>query len=213
MAKKNSAEKEKIIQVALDLFSEKGYAATSMRDIAAAMKMSISTTYYYFKDKENLLFTVLKESGANIHKKISDAKGGAEDPVEALRRMLMMHIRLSETDGKRAKIFVEDTHNLSEKYWKIIYKQHRKIYETYLQQLKEVQAAGMLKTNSLSIAVFAILGMNNWVYRWYQEDGQLTIDEIAKTLTQIISNGILKPESEAPKRRKSEAPKRRKEDK
>jgi AcrR family transcriptional regulator len=193
---KNTSEKEKIIGVAKQLFAKKGFAATSMRDIAAAMKMSISTTYYYFKDKENLLFTILNDSGTKTLERITSVKGDSGDPAEVLKRMITMHIVLMRTNALGAKIFVEDTHNLSDDHWKIIYKQHRKIYEAYIQQLKEVQRAGMLTSKVLPITAFAILGMINWVYRWYQEDGQLTLEEIARELTQIISQGILKPENE-----------------
>lgn len=196
MSKKKSVEREKIIVAARELFAEKGYAATSIRDIAAAMKMSIAMLYYYFKDKEDLLFSVLSESGIHLLETICNARDQADDPLEGLQLMLIAHISLQKDDAKRARIFVEDMHNLSKKYWKVVYKQHRKIYETYLEQLKLLQEADMLKVEALPLAAFAMLGVVNWTYRWYREDGPLPIESVAEELVQMLSYGILKTDLE-----------------
>ena len=72
--KKAEKKKEDIIQSALSIISEKGYHATTMEDIAAKLLMTKGSVYYYFKDKQDLLFEsqkmLMEQSIANIEKVI-----------------------------------------------------------------------------------------------------------------------------------------------
>ncbi len=100
MAKKQTVDREKIIEVAVDLFYEKGYAATSIRDISRVMKISIATLYYYFRDKEDLLFTIVEDMGNQLLVDLSAVKDRADDPLDGLRKMMTRHILLT---GKRIR--------------------------------------------------------------------------------------------------------------
>ena len=131
MTKSNHKEKEKIIDVAVDLFGEKGYAATSIRDISQALNVSIATLYYYFKNKEDLLFTIIDSIGKDLLAMLAKAKNESGDPIDSLRNMLSHHIRMTDKRKSRVKIYVEEQHNLSKKFREIIYQQHRKIYDIY----------------------------------------------------------------------------------
>ena len=194
MAKKQTVDREKIIDVAVDLFYEKGYAATSIRDISRVMKISIATLYYYFKDKEDLLFTIVEDMGNQLLIDLGEARDQGDDPLDGLRRMMTRHILLTEKSHKKAKIFVEEKHNLSKKSWRIVHEQDRKVYELIINQLKEIKKQGIISVDSLPIAAFAIFGMINWCYRWYKKDGPFSIEEVGHRLVNIILNGILKPQ-------------------
>jgi len=184
-------EKERIIELAVDLFGEKGYTATSIRDISQALNVSIATLYYYFKNKEDLLFNIIEAIGDDLITILDKAKDEAEEPLEGLRSMLSGHINLTRKKKSRVKIYVEEQHNLSKRFRKIIYRQHRKIYDIYLDQLKELQRLGIISTEPLSVTAFAIFGMVNWCYRWYREDGGLAIEDVAQRLIDLLFYGVL----------------------
>lgn len=185
-------DKDKIVEVAVNFFSEKGYCGTSIRDIAKALKVSNASLYYYFEDKQDLLFNVIKSVGGDLLEILNEARLESVDVLDGLRRMIIGHLHLIERDGARAKIFVEEEHNLSEKYRLIVQYQHRKIYEAYVDQLKRVKEAGILSDGSVSITAFAILGMANWCYRWYRKDGPLSIQDIGEKYSDLLVNGIRK---------------------
>lgn len=193
MAKKQTVDREKIIEVAVDLFYEKGYAATSIRDISRVMKISIATLYYYFRDKEDLLFTIVEDMGNQLLMYLGEARDQADDPLDGLRRMMTRHILLTEKSHKKAKIFVEEKHNLSKKSWRIVHEQDRKVYDLIISQLQEIKKQGIISVDSLPIAAFAIFGMINWCYRWYKKDGPFSIEDIGHRLVNIILYGIIKP--------------------
>jgi len=194
MAKKQTVDREKIIEVAVDLFYEKGYAATSIRDISRVMKISIATLYYYFKDKEDLLFTIVEDMGNQLLSDLNEVKGQVDDPLDGLREMMSRHILLTEKAHKRAKIFVEEKHNLSKKSWRIVHEQDRRVYDMIINQLEEVQKLGAISVDSLPIAAFAIFGMINWCYRWYKKDGPFSIEDVSDRLINIILYGIINPQ-------------------
>lgn len=199
MAKKQTVNRGKIIEVAVDLFYEKGYAATSIRDISSVMKISIATLYYYFQDKEDLLFTVVEDIGNQLLRDLNEIKDRAEDPLDGLQQMMMRHILLTEKEHKKAKIFVEEKHNLSKKSWRIVHEQDRRVYDMIINQLKEIQKLGIMSVDSLPIAAFAIFGMINWCYRWYKKDGPFPIEEVSERLIDIVLHGIIKPKNQSPK--------------
>jgi len=190
---RSNLDKEKIVEVAVTFFSEKGYSGTSIRDIAKALSVSNASLYYYFEDKEDLLFNVIKSVGGDLLQVLDEARHESTDVLDGLRRMVLRHLDLIKRDGARAKIFVEEEHNLSEKYRRVVQYQHRKIYEAYVDQLKRVKEAGILSDGPVSIIAFAILGMANWCYRWYKKDGPLSIQDIGERYSELLINGIKKP--------------------
>ena len=198
MPKKKVLEEEKIAHYAIDLFAEKGYAATSIRDIANSLKVSSSLLYYYFKNKEELLFKILEAMGEELLHTINKEKNKAGEPLEVMRGMIMGHIRLVLKTNKRAKLFVEEQHNLSKKYLEIIYKQHRNIYDLYVDQLKKLREAGILSHDSLSVTAFAIIGMIMWSYRWFRKEGSLSVEDMGNQLIQTFFYGIVKNPEQSP---------------
>ena len=192
MPKKKVLEEEKIANDAIDLFAEKGYAATSIRDIANSLKVSSSLLYYYFKNKEELLFTILEAIGEELLHTIDKEKNKAGEPLEVMRGMIMGHIRLVEKENKRAKLFVEQQHNLSKKYLETINRQHRNIYDLYVDQLKKLREVGIISNDSLSVTAFAIIGMIMWSYRWYRKGGGLSVEDMGNQLIETFFYGIVK---------------------
>ena len=106
--------------------------------------------------------------------------------------MLEAHIGLTEEKKSKVKIYVEEQHNLSKKYKKSIYKQHRHIYDVYAAQLKELQESGIIDAEPISVTVFAMFGMVNWCYRWFKRDGALSIEAVSEKIIHLLFHGILK---------------------
>ena len=185
-------EKEKILKVTASLFGERGYAATSVRDIAQALDASIAMIYYYFKNKEEVLFSIVEASGNHLLPVLEKAISQNADPLERLRHMLFFHISMIPETKNHVKVFVEEQGNLSKKHQKGVYKQHRKIYDMYNEQLRELKKRNLIRfgERDFSILVFAMLGMANWTYRWYRQSVR-PIDDVARIIIDLFFYGIL----------------------
>ncbi|MAF32518.1 MAG: TetR/AcrR family transcriptional regulator [Desulfobacterales bacterium] len=87
--------KEKLIQVATNLFASKGFSGTSIRDIANAMNMSISNIYHYFGNKEGLLLEILQHSAILLRRKLCQTSDPNLEPLERFKRLLNSHLQHS----------------------------------------------------------------------------------------------------------------------
>ena len=194
MPKVALSEKERIIDAAIDLFARKGYAASSARDIARAVNVSVATIYYYFKGKEDLLFSIVESCGNDLLAALNTAVRESDDAEERLRSMLFRHVCLTHEKNKKVKIFVEQQNQLSRKFRSIIHKQHRQIYEVYVGELRTLQERNLLRGDSVPVATFAIFGMVNWCYRWYREGAGSSISHVARQLVDLFCHGFVKRE-------------------
>jgi len=193
MVKKRTVhlEKDEISEVAARLFAEKGFVGTSMRDISNALNVSVASVYYYYKNKEDLLHSIIASIGDELLVALRKGKAESDSATEQLRRMIFYHIWMIKEKGDRVKVYVEEQHNLSKKYSKIIFKQHREIYDLYVDQLRVLKEARVISCDPLSIAAFTIVGTLNWCYRWFRKDGELTIEVVAEKITNLLFYGII----------------------
>ena len=191
MKRKVHLERDEISEVAAKFFAKKGYVGTSMRDISKGLNVSIASVYYYFTNKEALLYSIIDSIGKELLTTLKKAKSESDSPVEQMRRMLFCHVCLAREKRDRIKVYMEDQYNLSPKLRKIINKQHREIYDSYTDQLRELQKSKIISNSQVSVAAFAIIGMLNWCYRWFREDGDLSIEDVAECLIDLLLYGII----------------------
>lgn len=184
--------KEMLLSKATDLFYEKGYAGASVREIVKAVKVSNSILYHYFKDKNELLYIIIKRIGHELIESLKAIQDESNDPVEALSRMIRTQISIIKEKKKEAKIFLEEQYQLSDVYKRKILKQHREIYDIYKRQLEQLEQESRLRDVNKAVANFSIIGMMIWSYRWYKESGGLSIEDVAQAIADIFFYGILK---------------------
>ena len=182
--------REQLLEKATDLFYQKGYAASSVREIVKAVRVSNSVLYHYFKDKNELLYVIIENTGKILIEKLRKIEKKYEDPIEALSQMILTQINIVREKRKEAKIFLEEQYQLSDSYKKRILKQHREIYDIYKRQLERLEKQGKLKANK-TIANFAIHAMMNWCYKWYKDSGLLPIEDVAREIIDIFFSGIV----------------------
>jgi len=93
MNKRSGIEsKKKIIKAAMDVFSVKGYAKTSIREIAGAAGISVGGVYLYFSNKEELYKSLINEKMRDIGARLRLAAGDTESPSQALSNLLKIHL-------------------------------------------------------------------------------------------------------------------------
>ncbi|MDD3653881.1 MAG: TetR/AcrR family transcriptional regulator [Desulfotomaculaceae bacterium] len=181
-----------IIDTAIKLFRKKNYHGTSMQDIAEEVGIYRGSIYHYINSKEEMLYHIVKRpvlKGFESLKKIQE-----EDlpPIQKLRRAIEYHVRHYSMEHRaELAIMLEDTKHLSEKYQKLIREELKKYERTFLSIIKEGIQKGDIKELDPKIVTFAILGMTNWMYRWYAVDGILSANEVADIFIDMILNGLL----------------------
>lgn len=167
------------------LFSHQGYSGTSLADIAQAAGMAdISTT------KEDLLW----QSAVNI----ADAFQAALDAVlavprpidERLRHAIMAHLHVIVQNLAAANVYMHEWRHLpAERRGE--YLQRRDAYEAgFRQVVREGVYAGIFAPVDEKFVTLMLLSSLNWVSQWYRADGNMTPNEIADTLADLVLNGL-----------------------
>ncbi|KFE34137.1 TetR family transcriptional regulator [Thioclava atlantica] len=194
MARKTGSHSEitgpKIRAEAQRLFARHGFAAVSMRQIAAAVGVQAGALYLYTSDKEALLFDLLKtHMDELIAAWRAEAPAGAE-PLAALEAFVRFHIRFNLERAEVVFLSYMELRNLSEENFAVI-EGLRKTYETELEQiLMAGQAAGVFLIPDTKLATMAIIAMLTGVNTWYREGGRLSRATVADIYWDMVRKAV-----------------------
>lgn len=178
-----------IVRAAGRLFREKGYAATTIRDIASAVGMRSGSPFYHFKTKHDMLLAVVLEGIRDIHAAVeAEAKARKDGPPRArFEAMLRAHLRqLLGEEGRdfAAALLHESRHLEATELAEITALKDR--YEAMWQALlKELKKTGEIADDSRVARLF-LMGAMNWTVQWYRPEGPKGIDALAKQLAAFV---------------------------
>ncbi len=185
--------RQEILRTAARLFQQQGYDATSMNDVAAALKLSKGGLYHHFQSKDEILFNLMDHAMNITQDRVVNAVKEIADPEERLRTLIRLHIGvvLSATD-REISVMLHENHPLPPALRKRI-NGRKKDYVHFVENLiAEVQRTRQSKGNiTPRAAAFALLGMINWIYQWHKPEGPLQAENLAKQYTEIFFGGAL----------------------
>src|SRR6266498_2652572 len=187
--------RQEILRTSARLFQQQGYDATSMNDIAAALKLSKGGLYHHFQSKDEILFEIMNHAMEMTQERVIGPVRGIADPIERLRALIRLHIEvvLSPRD-REITVMLHENHPLPPTLRKRI-NQRKKEYVHFVESLiadvqKEAQRTRPAKcTVSPRAAAFALLGMINWIYQWYKPEGTLQQEHLVRQYTEIFFAG------------------------
>jgi len=188
---KKSNTKERILEKAIDLFYEHGFVKASIRDIVRSVGITNSTVYIHFKNKDEILFDIIEKIGSILMQELHTVIEEYDDPVECLREMIFRQVCLIKEKRKEIKIYMEEQYQLPTTLRKESIKHHRQIYDIYYNKISEIHDKGLYREIDKTVMTFCIFAMMNWAYRWFRDNGRLSIEEIAEHIIRIFFNGIL----------------------
>ena len=185
--------RQEILRTAARLFQQRGYDATSMNDVAAALKLSKGGLYHHFQSKDEILFDIMNHAMDITQERVINPARGVANPEERLRTLIRLHIEvvLSPRD-REITVMLHENHPLPPTLRKRI-NARKKEYVHFLEGLMaEVQQARQGKGHvSPRAAAFALLGMINWIYQWYKPEGDLQAHNLVPQFTELVFGGVL----------------------
>ncbi|MCF6271786.1 MAG: TetR/AcrR family transcriptional regulator [Rhodobacteraceae bacterium] len=183
MARKSGSDGKKTAQVlraaATRLFAQYGYAAVSMRQIAAEVGVQAGALYLYTPDKQTLLFQIMDRHMDDLLTAWQgESADSPADPMARLEQFVRFHIRfhLQRVDG----VFIAymELRNLSKENFAVIEAKRRQ-YERLLEAiLQDGSAAGRFELCDSKLSSYAIIAMLTGVTTWYRDDGRLSVEKI-----------------------------------
>jgi AcrR family transcriptional regulator len=212
---KYQAKRDQILDTAVAAFRLKGYAGTSTQDIARALQMTKGSLYYYFRDKEDILFSCHERALDHL---LSGARAARNrDPEAALRELIERHVGIMVHEFRGTALALEVATLNGSRHDHIV--RRRDQYEGILRDLIEKGVrSGAFRPVDSRLASFAFLGAINWMARWYREGGGRSAEEIGRTFADLFVRSLQRPRVRArvglpsvqPPGRRARAPSRRK---
>lgn len=178
------------MRVATELFAEKGYEATTLQDLAAALGIFKAGLYYYVDSKEDLLFRILQEGFEGLLPQLDEWRNLPGNALDKLRAFVEGFVVYGIVNRERNQIFAHDFRSLSPARRSLVIKV-RDRYDRFVEDL--LQEGQKEKTISADIdpklTAAAIFGMVNSLYLWYRPRGGRSPEEIAASFARLVVNG------------------------
>lgn len=180
-----------LIEVATQVFYEKGYDGASLQDIADRLGMLKGSLYYYIQSKEDLLFDVIStvhREGLAVITARADAPG---DALERLEGVIVGHVEHTCRNLVATAVFLHELSALPpERRQEVLGTEHA--YQAVFRDLiEQAQAAGLVRPEiEPRVAALSVLGSTNWVYRWFRPDGTFRPETIGAQLADMAIHGI-----------------------
>jgi len=191
----NNERLAEVYRAAAQIILRKGYDATSVNDIANSLGMTKAGLYHYISGKKELLFDIMTFGLDELRDECVTPASSIKDPGERLRFIVARHAQLVTRGQGAITILVDEISALTPVQQRKITSRKREYFDKLRNTLKELQTDGKLQDVDVTTATFSILGMINWLSRWYRPDGSLTPDQIGEQISRIVLHGLVRPDA------------------
>jgi AcrR family transcriptional regulator len=179
----------KILDHAIEVFCEKGYAGASMRDLSRATGMSLAGMYHYVGSKDRLLYLIQKHTFSTILSRLCDRLSQSRDPQRRIRAFIDNHLEYFLEHQQAMKVLSHEDEVLEGEYGREIARIKREYYQTCRELLDRYKKEKGLEFDSRT-AVLSLFGMMNWIYTWYNPRLDGKADCLAQDMSNIFFRGI-----------------------
>jgi AcrR family transcriptional regulator len=181
--------RKRIVREAAKQFRAKGYQVTTLDDLASSIGVTKAAIYYYFSKKSEILLEICADALAQALTSL-DALDPTEPADVRLRAALSNHVELLVQNLEAWAVFFQEIDLLREPKARAILADQRRFSNILEGILEEGMRTKVFREADPQLVALAILGMYNWVYRWYRSSGRKP-QEIIKEFADLIELGLM----------------------
>jgi len=192
-----------IIAAAAKVFQTKGYHAATVQDIADAVGILKGSLYHHVKSKEDLLYLIVKEPIARLYERMAEIAASDLAAGEKLRRAILAQLEAFDRHYPHLFVYLHEREEMKRGF-REQFKLSPKQYERCWQQiLREGMESGEFRSDlDVQVVSYGLLGMLNWLYKWYDPRGRLGAREVADQFSTLALAGLAAVAPKAPAARK-----------
>src|SRR5204862_6046211 len=180
-----------ILRTAARIFAEKSSHSTSMRDISRATNVSLAGLYHYCRSKEELLFLIQDNCFGRVLERLEKQLEEIKDPVAKLSLFIENHLSFFAANMAEMKVLSHEAESLRGELHAHVSTRKDNYTKLARKILQEVQnSRDNDEPVDLTVATYALFGMMNWIYNWYDPQGKLKVHDLAQHLTQLFLGGF-----------------------
>jgi TetR/AcrR family transcriptional regulator, cholesterol catabolism regulator len=187
-----SERKSQILEVSERLFNEKGYLATSVRDLADGLGMEAASLYSHYKSKEDILWTIADRCADEFFESITPIAQSQLHTHKKLTDMIVAHVGVITRNIDASAVFFREWRHISEPR-RAAYAERRNAYEGIFRAVvRKGIEENLFKNYDEGFSTRTIMSALNWTHTWYRADGELSSEEIGQHLAGILLNGLVR---------------------
>lgn len=184
--------REEIIQSATELFDKQGFFNTSLDDVAQSVGLKREALYYYFKNRTELLLAIIEPQAIDLIAGLEEIVSGDLPSEEKLHHAIRNHLDRFDRHCLEMTITLRDgimgSSDPVQSSMTRVWKTYEKLWTALI---KEGQDSGQFQhIGDPKMIAFGILGMCNWLARWYKPDKEVSIEQLIDTYFNLISQGL-----------------------
>jgi TetR/AcrR family transcriptional regulator, cholesterol catabolism regulator len=179
-----AARKDQILEIAAELFSRRGYHATTMRDLGERAGLLPGSLYAHFSGKEEILYQIVMAAARQFLGGMEALRSAQASPEENFRRAMRAHIQVVANDLEGARVFLHEWTALRGPRRAEIRRLRRRYEVLWDEIIRDVAPA------ERKLARLLVLSAANWTYVWYKPDGPLGSEEIADRFSDLLLGGL-----------------------
>jgi AcrR family transcriptional regulator len=182
--------RDQLLAAAEKLFAERGFHATSIRDLAEALRIQGGSLYAHIESKDDILWEIVNAAADRFFEAVHPIVESELLNVEKLKRVIAAHVRVVTGNLDAAAIYSNEWRYLNEPRRRK-FADRRNEYERIIRGLvHDCIREGTFADVDEKFASLLILSATNWIYQWYRPSGPMTAEEIARKLTELLFNGL-----------------------
>jgi AcrR family transcriptional regulator len=181
-----------ILRSATAAFRRSGYHGASVEEIARALGMTKGNLYYYFRDKEEILFFCHDYSLDLLLAVLARTERARGTPEEKLRTLLaaFVHMIIDELHGTALTL---DLTALSPRLLRRVIRKRDRFDRALRRLVQQGMDQGLFARGDAKLLTFAMLGATNWITRWFDPQGESNSEHIAQTFADFLVRGLRRP--------------------
>jgi AcrR family transcriptional regulator len=185
--------REEILAGAAKLFMERGYDATSVREIGDYLDISQSSLYYHAKNKAQILVDLNKGFMSRLVDRFEEIDATDAAATEKLSRVMHELLQAISDNQEVVAVVLHERRSLPASAARSIQRQRDRVDAVIDRIIERGVAEGSFREVDAVTVRLALTGMTNWAYTWFRPNGPKSATEIADGFVDILLRGIQMP--------------------
>lgn len=182
-----------IVEVARQIFFEKGYEKATTREISERSGISKAALYHHFKSKEDILFGIVNRASDELVNNMKQALAKNHPQGVELKDVIASisqeYMRTFFKNLDSIKILLHDIEYLKPELKKIILQKEKENVQQLRDYVIDLQKSGYLKKHNPTALTFILIGMMHWLYFWFDPYGELALSDMNEIIADVFVNG------------------------
>jgi AcrR family transcriptional regulator len=181
-----------ILAAAVDIFYDRGYATTSVEDVASAVGILKGSLYYYIDSKDDLLFRIVDAVHQDVQQIVDEVAARTDEPpLDRLADYVRRQVEYNARNLKRIAVYYHDFERLSDERLADIRKRRRQHEQFVTGLLGEAQERGDLAADlDLRLAAKCVFATIIWMYTWYRPGGNVSGKALGDFCARFVLDGV-----------------------